>query len=64
MSSVYRRARGSTIWHFRPDCSQWPWTAFEQVTRTPADGSCCIECTYWPAWAGIHTAERGRRNRE
>ena len=60
MPLIYRRARGSTVWHFRSDCSQWPWTAFEQAARTPTEGLCCTECTYWPARAGSHAVERGR----
>jgi hypothetical protein len=49
MPVIYRRVHGSDVWHFRADCTQWPVAAFEQVTRTPAEGSCCMECTYWPA---------------
>lgn len=45
----YRRARGSNTWHFRDDCSQWPEHDFEHEMHTPADGRCCVECTYWPA---------------
>jgi hypothetical protein len=49
MPIQYRRARGSHTWHFHDDCSQWPESDFEQAMRTPADGPCCVECTYWPA---------------
>jgi hypothetical protein len=49
MPLTYRRARGSDIWHFRVDCSEWPEFNFDQQSRTPSDGFCCVECTYWPS---------------
>lgn len=48
MPLTYRRSRGSDTWHFREDCPGWPQADFEQHTRTPSDGVCCVECTYWP----------------
>jgi len=59
MPLTYRRSRGSDTWHFRDDCAAWPQANFEQQRRTPADGVCCIECTYWPSFdlrAALHQA--------
>lgn len=58
MSLIYRRVRGSEIWHFRPDCTQWPRAGFEQAMQTPAGGLCCTECTYWPAGGPLATPSR------
>jgi hypothetical protein len=61
MPLTYRRARGSDTWHFRDDCTQWPESDFDQEMHTPADGPCCVECTYWPAVA-VRTVMELRRH--
>jgi hypothetical protein len=47
MPVTYRRARGSDTWHFREDCAHWPEADFDQQSRAPVSGVCCMECTYW-----------------
>ena len=59
MPLIYRRSRGSNTWHFRADCPGWPEADFDQRIRTPSDGLCCVECTYWPSFdlrAALHQA--------
>ena len=56
MPLIYRRARGSDTWHFRDDCTQWPEAGFEEAQRTPSEGVCCVECTYWSPWRQLPSA--------
>ena len=40
---VYRRKRGSELWHFVPDCSEWPRWRFDE-RALPAAETLCTEC--------------------
>jgi len=43
---TYRRSKGSDVWHWCINCSQWPTSNFIEVTRSgrPAGGELDNEC--------------------
>jgi len=42
---VYRRLKGSGVWHYRPDCSNWPTKAESVERKTAPDAkNICDEC--------------------
>ena len=40
----FRRAKGSTIWHWCRNCTKWPLTDFESVFTKPTAGEMDDEC--------------------
>jgi hypothetical protein len=40
----YRRAKGTTVWHWCRNCKNWPVTEFESVYMRPAEGEMDSEC--------------------
>ena len=40
----FRRAKGSTIWHWCGNCTKRPLTDFESVFTTPTSGEMDDEC--------------------
>jgi hypothetical protein len=40
----YRRRKGSTVWHWCRNCSEWPLTEFESVYTKPVSGELDAEC--------------------
>ncbi len=47
MALAYRKAIGSAVWHFSPDCTTWPTSNYiaSQSPQQPQDGELCTECT-------------------
>jgi len=39
----YRRRRGTDVWHFMPQCPDWPTLDFRE-SSSPAAGNVCAEC--------------------
>lgn len=41
---AFRRKKGSKIWHFCTNCSNWPEEKFDSQYDQPTDGEFCSEC--------------------
>lgn len=41
---AYRSERGSQIWHFCSDCSEWPTDDYDEGPVPPTTGQLCNEC--------------------
>jgi len=52
---VFRRRRGSDVWHFCRDCPNWPRIDYEEQYTKPATGRLDPECEARKA-AGTCTA--------
>jgi hypothetical protein len=44
MAIAFRRRRGSDMWHFCSNCSEWPKNDYEERMTNPATGLFCNEC--------------------
>src|SRR6188508_3348292 len=51
----FRRAVGSTVWHWNSNCPKWPQHSFECTRTSPKSGERCTEC------AGQHLGARAFR---
>ncbi|MDQ5841474.1 MAG: hypothetical protein M3537_10120 [Chloroflexota bacterium] len=40
----WRRKRGSKVWHFCTNCSNWPKSTYDEVTTKPTSGKFDTEC--------------------
>ena len=40
----YRRAVRTLVWHWNPNCENWPTKAYEVSKEPPANGHKCKEC--------------------
>ena len=40
----YRRLRGSTTWHWRKNCANYPASKYEVRYSYPTSGEICDEC--------------------
>ena len=40
----YRRAVGSAVWHWNPNCPKWPAKAFECKYEKPLAENLCGQC--------------------
>jgi hypothetical protein len=47
-TKLYRRQRGTTSWHFLPECPQWPTGVFEERTFPVKGGKLCPSCAEGP----------------
>jgi len=41
---VYRKRKEDDTWHWRPDCSNWPQSEYEQIYGNAKYGKFCEEC--------------------
>jgi hypothetical protein len=44
MAQNYRKAIGSTVWHFSPHCTTWPARNYIE-SQNPQEDEVCSECT-------------------
>jgi len=44
MQIDYRRAVGTTVWHWNSNCPKWPQHSFECSRTPPKNGERCEEC--------------------
>lgn len=40
----YRRAVGTDVWHWNPNCPNWPKQTFECTRHKPVTGEDCQQC--------------------
>ena len=40
----YRRAVGTDVWHWNPNCVKWPTKAYGCTQTEPSAGTKCKEC--------------------
>ena len=45
-SRVFRRKKDTSVWHWHPDCSNWPSSDFitSRAKPTQVEGNLCEEC--------------------
>ena len=41
---IYRKKRGTNMWHFCSNCADWPKEEYEEQQRIPLSGQLCNEC--------------------
>jgi hypothetical protein len=41
---AYRRKKGSDVWHWCKNCSNWPGYPYDEQSDKPKSGELCNEC--------------------
>jgi hypothetical protein len=41
---LFRKQAGCVVWHFMPQCSQWPYTVYQAEASIALDSILCDEC--------------------
>jgi hypothetical protein len=44
MAVTFRRRRGTDMWHFCSNCSNWPRDDYDERATNPGSGLFCNEC--------------------
>jgi len=41
---LFRKQAGCVVWHFIPQCSEWPYTVYQAEASIALDSILCDEC--------------------